>query len=83
MVEREKKIIEAAHIQSLIAGGTIRRGANGEWTLEIQVDGDLPIDEYRTLPLRGRLKLKGRQEGRRPHSSPNWSKGGGFKKKAK
>lgn len=81
MVDKETFEIEAEAVAALVTGGTIRRGYNGEWTLDIQIDGDLRIDGERTLPLRGILKIKGRQNGRKANPANNWGKGGGFKKK--
>jgi hypothetical protein len=81
MVEIENIEIEPADAQMLIAAARIARGRNGEWTLILSIDGDLQIDADRVLPLRGELRLKGRQRGRKGNPAQNWGSGG-FKKKA-
>ena len=81
MVEKEQIEIDAKLIRRIVAGGTAKRGANGEWTLTIQLDGDLPLDPERTLPLRRTVAVKGRQQGRRSNPANNWGEGGGFRKK--
>lgn len=59
---------------------TAKRGADGKWTIELLLDGALPIDELRSLVIEKRLvKFRAtRMEGRKPN--PQWErmrKGGG------
>jgi hypothetical protein len=72
MVEREEMTITSADAQRIIAAARIVRGGNGEWTIILDVDGDIRIDEYRHISFTGELRLKGRQRGRRPN--PAWGK---------
>jgi len=71
MVEREEINLTATDAQRIITAARIVRGVNGEWTIIINVDGDIRIDEYRHIPFTGELRLKGRQRGRKPN--PAWT----------
>jgi hypothetical protein len=79
MVEREEIEIRAKDAQELITAARISRGPNGEWTIILDVDGDVWIDDDRHLPLRGELRLKGRQKGRRPN--PAWETTGKLRRR--
>lgn len=67
MVEREYLQIDVQRARELIAAASLHRLPSGEWTLILRVEGDLQIDEHRSLPLNRELRLQGRQEGRRPN----------------
>ena len=71
MVEREEIEISIKDARELIVTARLVRGRNGEWTIIMDVDGDIEIDSSRCLSLRGELRLKGRQKGRK--LNPAWS----------
>jgi hypothetical protein len=52
MVEKETINIDAATVQIIVTGAMARRGANGEWSLSISLDGDIPLGDGRILPIR-------------------------------
>jgi len=83
MVEREKITIDAKLIRRIVTGGEANRGANGEWSLTVYFDGDVPLDAERKLPIRRGVSIKARQSGRKANPANNWGKGGGFQRKAK
>ena len=82
MVERETIELDAAALQMLVVGGEARRGLNGEWAVIIEIQGDVSLDDGRSLPVSRKVHIKSRQNGRRPNPAQNWGKGGGFRKKA-
>lgn len=80
MVKREAIEIEnLAAAQGLITAARMLRAANGEWTLVLDLDGELPIDDRRVLPVRGDLRIRGRQRGRAVN--PAWKDTGKLSKK--
>lgn len=81
MVEREEITIDAEMIRLIVSGGTARRGANGEWSLTVLFDGNVPLDDERYLPIRRDVAIKARQSGRKSNPANNWGKGGGFRRK--
>lgn len=82
MVERETIELDAAALQMLVVGGEAKRGLNGEWAVIIQLDGDIPLGDGRSLSVRKEVRAKvKRQNGRKPNPARNWGKGGGFRKK--
>ncbi len=76
MVEKEEIKIDAKLIRKIVTGGIAKRGANGEWSLSISLDGDVPIDADRKLPIRRKVAVKARQQGRKPNPAQNWGSGG-------
>lgn len=82
MVEKEQIEIDVKLIRRIIASASAKRGASGEWSLNISLDGDVPLDEWRSLPISRTVAIKARQAGRKPNPAQNWGKGGrGFKSK--
>lgn len=81
MVDKEEIKIDTELVRKIVAGGIARRGANGEWSLVIFLDGDIALDDNRTLPVRREVAVKARQQGRRANPAQNWGKGGGFRSK--
>ena len=81
MVEKEQVELDVDGLRQLIIGGAAKRGANGEWTLHLALKGDYSLDDNRLLPIDRTVKIKTRQQGRKPNPARNWGKGGGFRKK--
>lgn len=82
MVERETITLDAAALQMLVVGGEARRGRGGPWTVIIQLNGEVALDDGRSLSVRKEVRVKvKRQNGRKPNPAQNWGKGGGFRPK--
>lgn len=82
MVKRECIEIENIDaVRDLIASARMLRAANGEWTLVLDLDGELLIDDRRALPVRGDLRIRGRQRGRL--ANPAWGETSKLRKKSR
>jgi len=82
MVEKEEIKLDSKVLKKLITGGLAKRGANGEWSVSVVLDGDISLADGRVLPvIRRTVTVKTRQQGRRANPAQNWGKGGGFRSK--
>ncbi len=52
-------------IRGLIAEGALERASNGAWRLVVKIEGEIQIDETRTLDISCRRSFAGIQSGRK------------------
>lgn len=72
-MEKETFPVDIDSLIDAIASAEIQRASNGKYALSIKLDGEIGIDEYRTLVLVDReVKTRGVLKGRKPN--PQWGR---------
>lgn len=64
MVQRLEIKIEEAAAAAIIRGASLIRNESGAWTLLLNMDGDIRVDEGRAVHVVADVRVRGRQKGR-------------------
>lgn len=64
MVQRLQIQVETKAVAALLKSAEIVRNESGAWTLLVELDGDIRIDETRALHVVAQVRVRGRQKGR-------------------
>lgn len=64
MVQRLQIAIKTEAVAALLRSAEIVRNESGAWTLILDLDGDIPVDETRALHVVAQVRVRGRQKGR-------------------
>lgn len=65
MVDKETHSLDAQTITLPIRDAQITRNGDGSWSMVLDVNHDIQIDETRAVKFYGELRIKGRQTGRK------------------
>lgn len=65
MVNREEVTLKIKDVAETLKTARLVRNESGAWTLVIEIDGELKIDNSRSLRVEGDVRIRGRQKGRK------------------
>ena len=70
MVTKELIELDIKQAQDLITAARLERRAAGNWVLILDFDGNVFIDEHRSVGYKAEVRVSGKQRGRKP--LPQW-----------